>query len=342
MNILPQIKNLDDIREALNVMPAASINAKAQAEAREPQLTKPQGALGRLEDISHWVAAWQVSYPPRVKSVHCNVYAGNHGVVAQGVSAYPAEVTQQMVDNFINGGAAVNQMCETFGVDLQVHEMALNSPTDDISQGPAMSDEDCAEAFYYGMTTVKDHTDILCIGEMGIGNTTSAAAISHSLFGGEAETWVGRGTGVDDDALNKKVDVVKKAVEVNAPDIKDGLDALQRLGGRELAAMAGAVLAARFKRIPVLLDGYVSTAAVATMEATCKGALDHCLVAHKSVEPGHQLLCEKIGHNPLLDLGMRLGEASGAVLAVGTVRSAVACHNNMATFGDAGVSTKGA
>ncbi|WP_135080693.1 nicotinate-nucleotide--dimethylbenzimidazole phosphoribosyltransferase [Terasakiella sp. SH-1] len=340
MNTLPHVQKLDDIREILEVLPEFSHEAKQQADAREPQLTKPAGSLGRLEEVSHWVASWQGSYPPRVKSVHCNVYAGNHGVVARGVSAYPPEVTQQMVQNFINGGAAVNQLCETFDVDLQVHEMALDQPTNDFSKGPAMSDEDAAEAFFYGMTTVKDHTDLLCIGEMGIGNTTAAAAVAHGLYDGAAETWVGRGTGVNDEAMGHKIAVVAESVLVNKAEMKDGLDVLRCLGGRELAAMAGAVIAARLKRIPVLLDGYVCTAAVATLEATCKGALDHCMVAHNSVEPGHQLLCERIGKKALFDLDMRLGEASGAVLAVGLVRSAVACHNNMATFGDAGVATK--
>jgi len=342
MNTLPHVQSLKDIRDVLNVLPAFTQNALQQAQAREPQLTKPEGSLGRLEEVAHWMAAWQGSYPPRVKSVHCNVYAGNHGVVARGVSAYPAEVTTQMVQNFINGGAAVNQLCATFDVDLQVHEMALDQPTADFSQGPAMSDADCAEAFFYGMTTVKDHTDLLCLGEMGIGNTTSAAAVAHGLFGGSAETWVGRGTGVDDETLGKKIAVVGESVLVNKDAMTDGLEVLRCLGGRELAAMAGAVVAARLKRIPVLLDGYVCTSAVAALETTCPGALDHCLVAHNSVEPGHQLICEKIGKKALFDLDMRLGEGSGAVLAVGLVRSAVACHNNMATFADAGVTTKGA
>lgn len=340
MSTLPHVKTLDDVRSLLEQLPALAPDALRQAQEREPQLTKPAGSLGRLEEVSHWVSSWQGIYPPRVHSVHCNVYAGNHGVVAQGVSAYPAEVTEQMVQNFIDGGAAVNQICATFDVDLQVHEMALHAPTADFSQGPAMTDEDAAEAFFYGMTTVKDHTDLLCIGEMGIGNTTSAAAVAHALFEGEAATWVGRGTGVDDEQLNTKVAVVAKSVAANKADMKDGLDVLRCLGGRELAAMAGAVLAARLKRVPVLLDGYVCTAAVATLEATMKGALDHCLVAHQSVEPGHQALCEKIGKKPLFDLDMRLGEASGAVLAVGLVRAACACHNGMATFGDAGVANK--
>jgi nicotinate-nucleotide--dimethylbenzimidazole phosphoribosyltransferase len=340
MHSLPPVKSLDDIREILKILPEFSATARQQAAAREPTLTKPAGSLGRLEDISHWMASWQGSYPPRVKSVHCNVYAGNHGVVARGVSAYPAEVTEQMVKNFIAGGAAVNQLCGTFDVDLQVHEMALAHPTNDMSQGPAMSEEDCAEAFFYGMTTIKDHTDLVCLGEMGIGNTTAAAAMAHALYGGSAATWVGRGTGVDDETMGHKIAIVAESVLVNKTAMTDGLEVLRCLGGRELAAIAGAVVAARLKRVPVLLDGYVCTAAVAALEVACPGALDHCMVAHNSVEPGHQIICEKINKKALFDLGMRLGEGSGAVLAVGMVRAAVACHNGMATFGDAGVATK--
>lgn len=340
MNTLPHVQKLDDIREILKILPEFSTDARKQAADREPILTKPAGSLGRLEEISHWMASWQGSYPPRVKSVHCNVYAGNHGVVAQGVSAYPSEVTEQMVKNFIDGGAAVNQLCGTFDVDLQVHEMALAQPTQDMSLGPAMSDEDCAEAFFYGMTTIKDHTDLICIGEMGIGNTTAAAAMAHALFDEDPAIWVGRGTGVDDETLTLKTAVVAKSVSVNKAAMRDGLEVLRCVGGRELAAMAGAVVAARLKRIPVLLDGYVCTAAVAALEAICPGALDHCMVAHNSVEPGHKILCEKINKQPLFDMGMRLGEGSGAVLAVGMVRAAVACHNGMATFADAGVSNK--
>ncbi|WP_028877706.1 nicotinate-nucleotide--dimethylbenzimidazole phosphoribosyltransferase [Terasakiella pusilla] len=339
---LPHVKNLDDIRAILKDLRPLDAAARAQAEEREPQLTKPAESLGRLEEISHWVAASQALYPPRMRSVHCNIYAGNHGVVAQGVSAYPAEVTKQMVQNFIDGGAAVNQICANFEVDLQVHEMALDIPTGDIAIEAAMSDEDAAEAFFYGMTTVKDHTDLMCIGEMGIGNTTVAAAVAHGLYGGDAADWVGRGTGIDDDMLAHKTAIVKQAVITNKDALTDALDVMRCLGGRELAAMAGAVLAARLKNVPVLLDGYVSTAAVAVLEAMLPGALDHCRVAHNSVEPGHLLICEKINQKPLFDLGMRLGEGSGAVLAVGMVRAAVACHNEMATFGDAGVSTKGA
>lgn len=336
-NSLPSIRTLDDIRALLKELPGPNEDCARQALGVETTLTKPKGSLGRLEDLTQWMASWQNRYPPRIKAVHCNVYAGNHGIVARGVSAYPASVTEQMVKNFIDGGAAVNQLCATFNVDLQVHEMALDRPTADFTEAPAMSDGECAEAFLYGMTTVKDHTDLMCVGEMGIGNTTSAAALACALFGGEAKDWVGRGTGVDDEGLQLKADVVTKALQHHDDALKDGLEILRHFGGREMAAICGAVVMARLKKVPVLLDGFVCTAAAACLYHLGVGVLDHCQVAHLSNEPGHKDLCEKIGQKPLLDLDMRLGEASGAVLAVGLVRAALSCHNKMATFEAAGV-----
>lgn len=340
MPALPPVQSFNDIRALLSTLPDVSDDARLQVAIHEKNLTKPQNSLGRLEEISAWVAASQFTYPPSIHSVHCNVYAGNHGVVAQGVSAYPATVTQQMVQNFIDGGAAVNQLCGTFNVDLQVHEMALDHPTADMTLAPAMSEEDCAEAFLYGMTTVKDHTDLLCLGEMGIGNTTAAAALALALYGGDAATWTGYGTGIDQEALERKTTCVAKAVAQNKILMSDPLEIMRCVGGRELAAMAGACVAARLKNTPVLIDGYVATAALAPLAVLQPNALDHCMVAHRSKEIGHALLCEKLGKLPLLDLDMGLGEGSGAVMAVGLCRAAVACHSGMATFDHAGVDKK--
>ncbi|MBF0307307.1 MAG: nicotinate-nucleotide--dimethylbenzimidazole phosphoribosyltransferase, partial [Alphaproteobacteria bacterium] len=238
--------------------------------------------------------------------------------------------------NFQAGGAAVNQLCETFGVELRVMALDLDNPTADFSQGPAMSPAEFNTAFFAGFESVPADTDLLCVGEMGIGNTTAAAAVAHALFGGQATDWVGRGTGVGDEGLSLKARVVADAIAVNRPS--DPLEALRLVGGRELVAMAGAVLAARLNRVPVLLDGYVCTAAAAPLAQAAPGALDHCMVAHVSAEPGHRRLLAELGKRPLFDLGMRLGEASGAVLAVGLMRAAIACHSGMATFGEAGVS----
>ena len=334
------ISSLNDIRDLLKTLPGRDQHSGDAARAREPQLTKPFGSLGRLEQVSEWLAEWQGSHPAKMDLPRARVFAGNHGVVAKGVSAFPPEVTQQMVYNFEAGGAAINQLCKTFGIELKVNGISLDLPTADFTENPAMSEQECVSAMKIGAQSVPEDTDVLCLGEMGIGNTTSAAAICHALFGDTAEIWTGAGTGVVGDALKTKIDVVDAGVVRHKPEIKDGLDALMRLGGRELAAIAGAVIAARQKRVPVLLDGYISTAAAATLEATTKGALDHCMVSHTSLEPGHKKLVNAINQRPLLEMDMRLGEASGAALAVGILKGAVACHTGMATFAEAGVSDK--
>jgi nicotinate-nucleotide--dimethylbenzimidazole phosphoribosyltransferase len=329
-----------EIRRLLDVMPGPNDAAAAAARAREAQLTKPAGALGRLEEIAAWLAAWQGRHPPRVEHPRVSVFAGNHGVVARGVSAYPAEVTGQMVANFIAGGAAVNQLCKLADADLRVYDMALDQPTHDFTVEPAMSEADCARAMAYGMMAVEPGVDLLCLGEMGIGNTASAAALCLALFGGAAQDWTGPGTGVTGAALAQKCAVVAAGAERHQDRRGDPLALLQCLGGQELAAIAGAVLAARLAHVPVLLDGYAGTAAAAVLHALKPGLLDHCLVAHRSAEPGHHRLLAAIGKRPLLDLDMRLGEASGAALAINLVKAAVACHAGMATFGEAGVSGK--
>jgi nicotinate-nucleotide--dimethylbenzimidazole phosphoribosyltransferase len=333
--------DLDEIRSLLRALPDADSKAREAAVAREATLTKPPGALGRLEDLSAWVAAWQGRTPPRIDRPRVAVFAGTHGVAARGVSAFPSEVTAQMVMNFQAGGAAINQLCAAADAELRVYEMALEHPTADFTEGPAMSEEECATAMAYGMMAVEEGIDILCLGEMGIGNSTAAAALSHALFGGDAVDWTGPGTGVEGDAMRRKIETVDSAVTRHLPDTRDSFDALRRLGGHELAAIAGAVLAARMGRVPVILDGYACTAAAAILYRADPTALDHCVVGHLSAEPAHARLCAAIGKTPLIDLGMRLGEASGAAVALSVVRSAVACHAGMATFKEAGVSDKG-
>ncbi len=330
----------DDIRALIKNMPKPDMEQAALAKAHEAQLTKPPGALGKLEGISEWVATWQGRYPPRVERTVVAVFAGNHGVVAQGVAAYPQAVTAQMVANFQHGGAAVNQICKTFDLGLKVFELALEQPTADITQEAALSEKDCAATFAYGMEAIAGGCDLLCIGEMGIGNTTIAAALAYGLFGGTPEEWVGPGTGVDAEGLKRKADAIRRAIALHKDHLHDPLEVLRRLGGRELSAMAGAILAARMERVPVLIDGYVATAAAAVLFKLDPTALDHCMAAHCSAEPAHRKLLAKIGKEPLLDLGMRLGEGSGAALAAGIVKAAVNCHNDMATFASAGVTNK--
>ncbi|UCH74180.1 MAG: nicotinate-nucleotide--dimethylbenzimidazole phosphoribosyltransferase [Rhodospirillales bacterium] len=330
--------SLEEMRDILGRLPGPDEDAAARAAARESQLTKPPGALARLEALNEWLARWQGRHPPRIDRPRAAVFAGNHGIAARGVSAYPAEVTAQMVANFQAGGAAINQLCRMFDAELRVYELALEQPTVDFVEGPAMTDAECANAMAFGMMAVEDGLDVICLGEMGIANTTSAAALCHALFGGVAADWTGPGTGVGGEALEAKTRIVADAVALHGSARDDPLEILRRLGGRELAAIVGAIIAARIGRVPVLLDGYACTAAAAVLYRVSPQLIAHCTVAHRSAEPGHARLLEAIGQVPLLDLGMRLGEASGAVLALAVLRAAVACHTGMATFAEAGVS----
>ena len=329
----------DDIRALLKAMPKPDDKAAAAARARDAELTKPSGSLGRLEEIAEFLAAWQGGRP-HVDAPLVAVFAGNHGVVAQGVSPFPPSVTEAMVANFRSGGAAINQICKTFDISLNVYELALEQPTGDITREAALDERACAATMAFGMEALASKPDLLCLGEMGIGNTTAAAAIYYALYGGKAEDWVGRGTGVDDAGLKRKAEAVRAAVALHRDHLSDPLEVLRRLGGREIAAIAGAILAARIQRTPVLLDGFVVCAAAAVLNALDTSALDHCLAAHVSAEQAHAEGLRRLGKTPLLSLGMRLGEGSGAALAVGLVRAAVACHNGMATFAEAGVAGK--
>ena len=335
---VPGTANFDEIRLLLDDLPGPDLAAGTAAAEREGQLTKPAGALGRLEEIARWVCLWQGRHPPRVDHARVCVFAGNHGVAAQGVSAYPSEVTAQMVANFVAGGGAVNQLAALVDADLRVYEMALDQPTEDFTLGPAMSEAQCAQAITYGMMAVEDGIELLALGEMGIANTTAAAAICHALHGGDASDWTGPGTGVKGAALGAKIAAVRAGVAANKAAMTDPLQVLRCLGGQEIAAIAGAVIAARVARTPVLLDGYTCTAAAAVLYAIDPALLDHCLIAHLSAEPAHRDLAQRLGKRPLLDLDMRLGEASGAALAINIVRAAVACHTGMATFEEAAVS----
>ncbi|WP_019996023.1 nicotinate-nucleotide--dimethylbenzimidazole phosphoribosyltransferase [Aureimonas ureilytica] len=326
----------DDIRALIAQMPTPDMRARHDARHRQEELTKPSGSLGRLEDIAEWMASWQ-GRAPSVNRPVVAVFAANHGIAAKGVSAYPPEVTQAMVENFAAGGAAINQICASFDLGLKVFDLALDYPTDDISEGPAFSEKDCAATMAFGMECLADQPDLLCIGEMGIGNTAVAAALFAALFGGTAADWVGPGTGHDAAGLERKRAVVQQAIDLHRPHFGNPLEVLRRLGGREIAAMCGAILGARMQRVPVIVDGYVATAAAAVLQALDPSALDHCLFGHVSAEPGHQAALARMGKVPLLALGMRLGEGTGAALAAAMVKAAVACHNGMATFAQAQV-----
>jgi nicotinate-nucleotide--dimethylbenzimidazole phosphoribosyltransferase len=333
---MPIPQSLADVRASLARLPLPDVEAAAEARARDAILTKPPGALGRLEDLAIWLAGWQGRPVPRLDRVQVAVFAGNHGVVARGVSAFPAEVTVQMVANFRTGGAAINQLSRIFGAEMAVHPITLDRPTEDFTSTAAMSEEDLAEALAVGWNAVDPAADLFVAGEMGIGNTTAAAALAAALFGGSG--WAGRGTGVDDAGLARKEAAVAAGLAAHAGHLDDPLEVLRRLGGREIAAMTGAYLAARLHRVPVVLDGFISGAAAAVLHRAAPGALDHCVAGHLSAEGAHGRLLAALDKAPLLSLGLRLGEGSGAALALGVIRGAVACHGGMATFAEAGVS----
>jgi nicotinate-nucleotide--dimethylbenzimidazole phosphoribosyltransferase len=275
-----------------------------------------------------------------LQQVEIVVFAGNHGVTARGVSAYPAEVTAQMVANFAAGGAAINQLARNAGANLRVIPLALDRPTADFTQAPALSEQEFLAAVTEGYNAVTPECDLLCLGEMGIGNTTAAAALAAALFGGGGARWAGRGTGVDDEGLARKLQAIDDALRWHAAVLHDPLAVAAAFGGRELSAILGATLAARRRRIPVVLDGFVCTAAVAPLAKLRGDTLAHALPSHVSAEAGHRMLLEELHLRPLLALDMRLGEASGAALAVLLLRAALACHTGMATFAEAGVSDK--
>jgi len=336
---MPRFASFADLRAACLALPDGREDVAEAVARREARLTKPPGSLGRLEEAVAWLGLWQGRNPPALDRVEILVFAGNHGVTAQGVSAYPSEVTAQMVANFAGGGAAINQLAREARAELRVVALSLEEPTADFTVEPAMSEAAFLEAVTAGYDDVTDAADLVVLGEMGIGNTTAAAALAGALFGGGAR-FAGLGTGVDDDGLARKRSAIETALARHADVLDDPLRIAAALGGRELAAILGACLAARHKRIPVLIDGMVSTAAVAPLKALRADALDHALAGHMSAEAGHRLLLQDLGLRPLLDLGMRLGEGSGAAVAVLVLRAALACHTGMATFEEAQVSDK--
>jgi len=335
MTAISECKSLGDVAALARTLPSQDEDAVQAATDRQNSLTKPPGALGRLEELAVFMAGWQGRERPMIESAQALVFAGNHGVCAQGVNPFPQEVTAQMVANFESGGAAINQLCVEAGAVLSVIALDLDKPTGDITQGPAMSPAEVLDAMQRGAEAVDSKAGVLILGEMGIGNSTIAAAMARAGFGGDAADWVGRGTGADDAGLTRKADAVTRACAINAE--ASGMGILAALGGREQAAICGAVLQARSLRIPVILDGFICTAATVPLHVADPRFLDHCVVGHVSREPGHARLLDALNQTPILALDMALGEGSGAALALGLLRAALACHNGMATFAEAGV-----
>lgn len=330
------------------------------ARDRQKQLTKPAGSLGRLEELSIQLAGITGENIPVIKDKVIITMAGDHGVVAEGVSAYPQEVTPQMVLNFLSGGAAINVLARHINARVVVVDMGIASeiPIDDeklirrrvssgtmnLAKGPAMKREQAEESIQSGieiaLSEISKGADIIGTGDMGIGNTTSSAAIACALMNVDAEKIAGRGTGVDDDGLKRKISAITRGLNINKPNIKDGIDVLSKVGGFEIGGLVGVMLGAASKNIPVMVDGFISTAAAmiaVTIKPECKNYL---IFAHCSKENGHNLMLDWLNVKPLLDLDMRLGEGTGAALGISLAESACKILSEMATFGEAGVSEK--
>jgi len=328
-----------------------------EAQKRLDFLTKPQGSLGRLEELAKKLVGITREKDPEVDKKVVIVMAGDHGIVAEGVSAYPQEVTPQMVYNFIRGGAAINVLAKHVGADVVVVDMGVATDLEDdtgvvskkigygtknFAKGPAMTREEAVQAIQAGIEVVEsiENLNILATGEMGIGNTTPSSAIIATFSGCNVEEVTGRGTGVDDEGLKKKVAAIEKGLAINNPDPADALDVLSKVGGFEIAGLAGCVLAAAANKIPVVIDGFISTAGALIATELAPTAKEYIIASHMSQEIGHRLMLERMGLTPLLDLGFRLGEGTGAALAMGLVEAGIKILKEMATFADAGVSER--
>lgn len=320
-------------------LPGPDSAATDAAKDRQANLLKPPGALGRLEEIAVWLAGWQGSTGPIADRVAIRVFAGNHGLTAHGVSAYPAEVTAQMVGGFEAGLAAINQLSHLLSADLQVTPLMDLRPTADSTAQAAMTEAQALDCFCQGLGSVPKDCDVLVIGEMGIGNTAVSAALLAQLYDETATDWVGRGTGLNPEGMTHKANIVDQTLRRHKNAVIPA-DILKCLGGFEFAAMAGAMVGARLNRIPVVLDGFNVTAAAAVLFAADTAALNHVIAGHVSEEQAHRRVLDRLKLDPILDLGMRLGEGSGAATAIPILRAAAACHTGMSTFEEAGVSTK--
>jgi nicotinate-nucleotide--dimethylbenzimidazole phosphoribosyltransferase len=321
----------EELEALLGRLPAPDVEARARVAARAERVLRPRGALARLDEVAAWLAAWQRTERPAVRAPAAVVFVADHGVAAERVSAYPTEVTEIMLRALRAGAATAPALARGAGARLEVVDVGVGLPTANLRRGAAQTAQEFSESIARGRAAVAAlDTDLLLLGEMGIANTTAAAATAAALFGGGAEDWTGRGSGIDEVALARKTEIVDEARR--RVDGEDALETLRQVGGSEMAAIAGAALEARLRSIPVIMDGYTVTASLAALEVTCAGALDHCIAGHCSIEPGHHRLLEKLGKVPLLDLGLGLGEASGALLALPLIRLAASSVVEVATF----------
>jgi nicotinate-nucleotide--dimethylbenzimidazole phosphoribosyltransferase len=332
--------------------------AAAGARARQAELTKPPGALGDLETLAITLAGWQRCVQPRIERVHISVFAADHGVTEEGVSAFPSTVTAEMIRNFVRGGAAISVLARALGATLEVinlgtigqaviagaHDVTLGPGTANFVKGPAMTDTQFAGALEAGRLSVDraraGGAELYVGGDMGIGNTTAAAALACALLSARPEALAGPGTGLDESGVARKAAVIRRALEKHSGHLKGARQALQRLGGFEIAALVGAYVRCSQRGLPALIDGFISGAAALAASRMCPGAQAWWLFAHRSKEPGHDTILRALEARPLIDLGMRLGEGSGAAVVVPLLRLACELHSGMATFAEAGVSGK--
>ena len=321
-----------------SIVPIADAQLAAKGQCRLDSLTKPPGSLGRLEWLAMQIALIQGAEMPSIGRTAIAIFCSDHGVVAEGVSPYPAEVTAQMVANFRAGGAAINVLCRHYGIEPIIVDMGVGRPTKNFAREPAMPRDEAEAAIRVGIEQ-SERADLLGAGEMGIGNSTSAAAIFSAISGLDPRETAGRGTGLDDAGVSRKAEVIRRALELHRPDPGDGIGVLAAVGGFEIAAIVGLILGAAQRRRAVVLDGFISCSAALVARAIAPAALDYVIFSHRSAERGHRRMLEFLNAQPLLDLDMRLGEGTGAALGINLVEAAVKLFCEMATFQSANVST---
>ncbi len=320
----------DDFRNLMSALPGGDEAAADRVRALFSKAEKPAASLGRMEDIAAWLARWSGRAPPAISRPTVAIFAGNHGVVAQGVSPRPVEATARSVELCAAGGAAINQICLAHDLGLKVFDLALHLPTGDITREAALDEKSCAATMAYGMEAVAGGADLLCLGDLGVGNSTVAAAILCLLYGGSGAEWVGPGSGADAAMIARKAEAVDAAAVLHGSHRNDPFEILRRVGGREFAAIAGAIIAARAEKVPVILDGFGATAAACVLHAVNPAILDHCLLAQRPADPGLSRAVKRLGLEPLLDLRLAHGEGVGSGLAAGAVKAAALLSSGMA------------
>jgi nicotinate-nucleotide--dimethylbenzimidazole phosphoribosyltransferase len=325
---------------SISIEPIANPELERHIRARLDSLTKPPGSLGRLESLALQIGLIQQSAMPSIERKAVVIFCADHGIVEEGVSPYPAEVTRQMVANFRAGGAAITVLCRHFGIEPVIVDIGVGHPTRNFAREPAMSRAQAEDAIAVGMAHAES-ADVIGAGEMGIGNSTSAAALLSALSGLDPRETAGRGTGLDDTGVTHKVDVIRRALALHGPGLTDPIGVLAALGGFEIAAIAGLILGAAQRRRVIVLDGFISCAGAMVARAIAASSLDYAVFSHRSAERGHRKMLEFLNAQPLFDLDMRLGEGTGAAIGINLVESAVKLYREMATFESAGVANRG-